>query len=496
MTINSGSNKEDSEIRGLAHFCEHLLFLGSKKYPKATHFIDFVSKNSGKFNGFTDFENTAFFFEINDKEFEEGLDIFANNFISPLLSEQYIEKEVNSINSEFEKNLQNDKKRKDSILRDIANEHTLLHRFTTGNLITLIEDPTKKKIVIQEMLRNYFERNYTPENMKLIIYGDRPVQDYIKMTERIFQHLTPKNSLQTKYSADMTKLPWEFGQMGKLVLYQTLNSHQDFEINIMIDDVFDSFPNNYILYFKTLFNYRGEGSIFDILRSKGLMKSIKSRGKKVYKGFSFLKIVGYITEEGIKNLDSVIGYIYSYIHNLKELSRDKKLYDYIKKSMDIAFNFKSGNTSNALSLIKNLTRSLWKYDKKYIIAQHKLLADYNEEGLAEFYRKISLHNSIIIVGNNLFDKHMMGKYSSFVENFQDATGETDIFTKSNEFYNARYCDFNLKRVFIDKIENPKLNTKSDEISKQIPSFHQMDHLPQSHISLERTCNNIPKKKVS
>lgn len=38
---------DDPGIEGLAHFCEHMLFLGTKKYPKQDEYQDFISKNNG-----------------------------------------------------------------------------------------------------------------------------------------------------------------------------------------------------------------------------------------------------------------------------------------------------------------------------------------------------------------------------------------------------------------------------------------------------------------
>ena len=64
MSIDGGVNKEPPNIYGLAHFTEHMMFLGSKKHPKPSTFVDYVTTNGGRFNGFTEFEKTAFFCEI------------------------------------------------------------------------------------------------------------------------------------------------------------------------------------------------------------------------------------------------------------------------------------------------------------------------------------------------------------------------------------------------------------------------------------------------
>ena len=97
MTLSTGVNREEDDIYGLAHFCEHMLFLGSQKYPKPSYFVDHITLYGGKFNGYTDFENTAFYYKINSDKFEHSLDIFSRFFIDPLFSAEYVEKEVNSV---------------------------------------------------------------------------------------------------------------------------------------------------------------------------------------------------------------------------------------------------------------------------------------------------------------------------------------------------------------------------------------------------------------
>ena len=52
------------KIPGIAHFLEHMLFLGSKKYPNANYFADFIAKNGGYNNAFTEYENTNYFYKI------------------------------------------------------------------------------------------------------------------------------------------------------------------------------------------------------------------------------------------------------------------------------------------------------------------------------------------------------------------------------------------------------------------------------------------------
>ena len=50
MNVHVGACSDPVEIPGLAHFCEHMLFLGTKLYPEEGDFSKFLSSN-GKMIG-------------------------------------------------------------------------------------------------------------------------------------------------------------------------------------------------------------------------------------------------------------------------------------------------------------------------------------------------------------------------------------------------------------------------------------------------------------
>lgn len=58
--IGSADNPKDRP--GLAHFLEHMLFLGTEKYPEPDAYQAFVNANGGSHNAFTATEHTNYFF--------------------------------------------------------------------------------------------------------------------------------------------------------------------------------------------------------------------------------------------------------------------------------------------------------------------------------------------------------------------------------------------------------------------------------------------------
>ena len=53
LVVRTGASNDPSEFPGLAHFTEHMLFLGSEKYPKENSYKEYLSKHGGSSNGAT-----------------------------------------------------------------------------------------------------------------------------------------------------------------------------------------------------------------------------------------------------------------------------------------------------------------------------------------------------------------------------------------------------------------------------------------------------------
>ena len=102
MDVYVGDMSNPDDIPGLAHFCEHMLFMGTKKYPAENDFRKFVSEHGGKTNATTSTHNTNYHFDVNAEYLMEALDRFAQFFIAPLFTESAIEREVNAVHSENE----------------------------------------------------------------------------------------------------------------------------------------------------------------------------------------------------------------------------------------------------------------------------------------------------------------------------------------------------------------------------------------------------------
>jgi insulysin len=101
-----GSMADPAEAQGLAHFLEHMLFMGTEKYPEENEYSVFLNEHGGYSNAYTAQENTVYYFDVNSSHLEKALDLFASFFICPLFSESSTGREINAVDSENSKNLQ------------------------------------------------------------------------------------------------------------------------------------------------------------------------------------------------------------------------------------------------------------------------------------------------------------------------------------------------------------------------------------------------------
>lgn len=123
-------------LPGLAHFCEHMLFLGTEKFPNENAYTKFLSEHGGSSNAATYQDHTAYYFDVSTDQLSNALDRFSQFFLKPLFTESATERELSAIHSEHEKNISIDGWRIDQMEKHNANPNHPYHKFGTGILTT------------------------------------------------------------------------------------------------------------------------------------------------------------------------------------------------------------------------------------------------------------------------------------------------------------------------------------------------------------------------
>jgi insulysin len=74
LAVSAGSMSDPPDLFGLAHFVEHMLFLGNEKFPKENAFQKFLSEHGGSSNAGTQADETYYFFRVASPFFKDALE--------------------------------------------------------------------------------------------------------------------------------------------------------------------------------------------------------------------------------------------------------------------------------------------------------------------------------------------------------------------------------------------------------------------------------------
>ncbi|NGX57450.1 MAG: Protease 3 [Chlamydiae bacterium] len=182
LSVNAGSWEDPLEHPGLAHFLEHMLFMGTKKYPDEASFSRFIKQHGGMSNAFTEDQYTTYLFEINSDGFPEALDRFSQFFIEPSLNPSGISREIQAVEQEFSGHSQKDDSRRVLIYKEHGNPKHPFSKFNFGNQQSLRKATT-------DDLRKWYEKNYSANKMKLILYSPLGIDELVKLANVNFSSI-------------------------------------------------------------------------------------------------------------------------------------------------------------------------------------------------------------------------------------------------------------------------------------------------------------------
>jgi len=233
IATKAGSKTDPKSHTGLAHYLEHMLFKGTDRYgsldwakekplldqidglyetynstrdeaarKQIYHQIDSVSGEAAKFaianeydkmmsmigaqgtNAFTSFEQTAYINDIPSNQIDRWLAVEAERFRNPVL--RIFHTELEAVYEEKNRSLDSDDDKVFELLFAKLFPHHNYGQQTTIGTIEHLKNPSLKEI------RNYFYKNYVPNNMCVILSGDFDPDAVIAKIDRSFAYMQPK----------------------------------------------------------------------------------------------------------------------------------------------------------------------------------------------------------------------------------------------------------------------------------------------------------------
>ncbi|KAG5440368.1 hypothetical protein PCANB_001938 [Pneumocystis canis] len=335
MSVGVGYFSDPDEIPGLAHFCEHLLFMGTKKYPDEDDFSSFLSTYSGIFNAFTSAEETNYHFQILSEKFNEALDRFSQFFISPLFSRSSVEREARAVDSEHQKNMQSDNWRLFELEKFLLDGNSAYSKFSTGNYDTLITQTKAQNIDILEALLKFHSKYYSSNIMKLVLYGKESLDDLQNIAFSFFSQV-PNKKIQ---KPEFNEKPHTENDIGRLCWYKPVMDFTSLDITFPVETQRKRYKSNPFIYLKYVIGYQASGSIIDFLKQKGWATEISVYTEYIVANIDFFRIGITLTSQGLDHYEDVILVIFEFLEMLKKTGPQEWIYNELMAISKLSFRF-------------------------------------------------------------------------------------------------------------------------------------------------------------
>lgn len=397
LAVNIGHFNDPEDRQGLAHFLEHMLFLGTEKYPNGSEYQKFINQHGGSNNAWTATEHTCFYFDIHHQYFDGALDRFSQFFISPLLAEEYIAKERKNIEAEFKLKLKDDVRRLYDVHKETINQRHPFSQFSVGNVDTLADRNGQS---ISKEVRGFFNNNYQASFMTLAIEGPQALHELKQLAENMFSDIK-NNKKPLEEITEPLYLPEHQGI--RIDVHPVKNENQLIISFAMesIDKYYQDKPESVLAY---LIGHEGEGSILAKLKHKQWAMSLTAGSGINGSNFKDFNVSISLTELGEMNIDSIIKVVFSYIGLLKSDKLPNHYYKEKQVISDLSFTYHEKN--NPLDNVSQLVINMQHYPCEDYIFGDYIMSGMNERNVKHLLDFLNADNVRIthVSQNNTFSK--------------------------------------------------------------------------------------------
>lgn len=185
--LNVGTRNEEPGYEGMAHFCEHVSFKGTKR-RKSWHISNALESVGGDLNAYTNKEDTVYYAAVLKEHTARAIDLLTDIVFYSTYPQAEIDKEVEVICDEIES--YNDSPAEliyDEFENLLFANHALGH-----NILGTAERVRSFKTADAQ---RFTQRYYRPENSIFFLYGDVDFKRVVRLLERATSDFTPSKPI-------------------------------------------------------------------------------------------------------------------------------------------------------------------------------------------------------------------------------------------------------------------------------------------------------------
>lgn len=389
LCIGSGCFEDPLSVQGLSHFLEHMIFMGSEKYPKENEFDQFVAAHGGFDNAYTECEHTLFHFDIIEKHLAGALDRFSQFFISPLISLDAMEREMEAVESEFQSNSVDDDVRLSQIYCSMIEENHKASNFIWGNLKTLKNGIEKEKLY--EKLHEFRKKNYVANRMFVCIQSS---VDMSRLERSVLKHFKDIPSGDESSKSSMILNPFKIFKTDfyeKIFFVKSITEKCKLLMTFLLPPIDDEIY--FLEYLCYLIQYQGPGSLSEYFMDELLALKVSAKvGSQSFEGnsmFTFFTIDLNLTSRGFENFDQVLKGIFAFLLLLKTTSMEEheKRYEEFKDIKETLFKYRK--EKSAIENVQEIAVNMRYFDDENILNGKEICHQFNGDILKNMIDKIN-----------------------------------------------------------------------------------------------------------
>jgi len=305
LAVAVGSYSDPANRQGLAHFLEHMLFLGTEKYPDVSDYGNYLKANGGYNNAYTAGDHTNYLFEIRHEAFEGAIDRMAQFFIAPLFTPEFTEREMNAVNSENQKNLENDLWRQYQLQNSLYRPGHPANHFSTGSRDTLAG-------TTREELLAFYQAHYSANRMTLALVGKDSLDQLEAWARKYFSPVKDRKLAPIAYPADYLT-PKAALRLARMVPIKDL---RQLTLEFPLPGLRHQWAGKSAALLGFILGHEGEGSLLSTLKAEGLATGLSAGPSNNTDAFGSFDVQVQLTPAGLEQYQRVMGLFFAAVKQI------------------------------------------------------------------------------------------------------------------------------------------------------------------------------------
>lgn len=393
LALPIGSMEDPEKQQGLAHYLEHMILMGSEKYPETNSLDHFLNQNGGSNNASTTADRTAYYLSVNNEAFDEAVDRLADAFAAPLLSEANAKKEVNAVHAEMIRAKSSDGHLLHSVNLATSNPAHPMTKFAVGNLTTLSD---KADNLLQTELEQFYQRYYSANLVKAVLYSNQPIEKMATLAEKTLGRMSNHN-----LQAPSVNMPlYRDEDKGVWIDYKPVKPNKMLAINFDLPNDEQHFSAKSGEFLAYIFNNHTENTLSDYLIKNGLSDSgisaVPSANVSRNRGaFTFYVA---LTDKGVAQKEQIISLIFQQIELVKKQGILPAYFAEMKASL--AQEFQHLQTEKNGRYAEYLAEQMLYYPIEHILDEPYYTESLDEQAVSQKLAAMTLENARILYVND------------------------------------------------------------------------------------------------